>query len=259
LKAQLSALKERYLYSLVFLAAVLGAWQAYVVFFSVPGYLLPSPYQVLAVFRSSGSSLARHALVTLQEVLCGYAFGAVAGFLMALAVFSSGLLRKTVYPLIIAVQSIPKLALAPLFVIWFGFGIAPKIAITALVVFFPVLVHTIKGLSCVTPELLDLLNSLRASKLQILLKIRIPASMPYLATSLKASITLGVLGAVIGEFVGADKGLGYVIMVSSVDLDTSRMFAALSLLGAMGLALFAAFSVLERLLLPWCAGTEPPR
>lgn len=252
-------LKERYLYSFIFLIIVLYLWQFSSEFFSIPEYILPSPSQIVSTFQKSGLLLIKHSLITLWEILSGFVIGTILGFILAIQISSFKLLYKTLYPLIIFIQSIPKLALAPLFIIWFGFGVGPKIAITTLVVFFPVLVNTIKGLMSVQPEFLDFMKSLRASKTQILLKIRIPSSIPYIFASLKISITLAVVGAIIGEFVGADRGLGYMIMLSSVDLDTSRMFAVLILLAVIGLSLFSIICIMERIVLPWHINEEDQR
>jgi len=255
-KAKSNWFKEKYFYPLISLIIILFLWHFYTKFFAIPDYILPSPYQVLIVFQESGHLLMKHSLVTLQEIILGFTIGAIAGFILAIALVSFRILYKTLYPLLVALQSIPKLALAPLFIIWFGFGILPKIIITTLVVLFPVLINTSKGLMTVEPELLDLLKSLQASNPQILLKIRLPSCLPYFFASLKISITLAVVGAIIGEFVGADRGLGYVIMLSSVNLTTSLMFAALILLGVIGLSLFGAICALERLILPWHMNIE---
>jgi NitT/TauT family transport system permease protein len=233
------------------LIIIICLWQFSSKFFSIPEYILPSPLQISAVFQKIGLNLIKHSFVTLQEILLGFVIGAGLGFILAIVISLSKFLYRNLYPLLIAVQSIPKLALAPLFIIWFGFGMLPKVAITVLVVLFPVLVNTLKGLVFIEPGLVELTKSLRASSLQVLLKVRMPSCIPYLFASLKISITLATVGAVIGEFLGADKGLGYIIMLSSVDLNTSRMFAALILLAIIGLFLFYLVSVLERIIMPW--------
>lgn len=244
-------LKQKYLNSVIFFILLIIGWHLSTLLFSIPDYILPSPLQVGEVFRDYQSLLIGHTLVTLQEIIIGFLIGAAAGFVLAVAIITFDFLYRTLYPFIIVVESVPKLALAPLFVIWFGFGMLPKIVIIILMVLFPVLVNMIKGLTSVQRELLDLMKSLRASKLQILTKISIPYSIPYFFASLKMSSALAVVGAIIGEFVGANKGLGYVLMMSSVDLSTSRMFAVLIVLGLIGLAIFAAVCILERIVLPW--------
>lgn len=242
---------ERFIYPSIFFVAILSFWQLSIKIFHIPEYILPSPYQIAHTFQKSSGLFLKHAYITLGEIITGYIIGIVSGFILAVAITSYKILFKTIYPFVIAVESLPKLALAPLFVIWFGFGILPKIIIIALIVLFPVLVTTIKGLLSVSLDLLDFMKSLNASKSQVLFKIRIPASVPYFFAGLKISITLAVVGAIIGEFVGADKGLGYLIMISSVDLNTSRMFVSLVLLSIIGLLLFGLICLLERVVLPW--------
>jgi len=250
-KTEIRKLRERYLYSFSFLVIILFLWQFATKFLHIPEYILPAPSQIAASFQKSSSIFLKHTLVTSGEIISGFIIGAALGIILAIAISASKILFKTIYPLIISIQSLPKLALAPLFVIWFGFGILPKIIITALVVLFPVMINTIKGLLSVSPDLLDFMRSLRATRPQILFKIQIPASMPYLFAGLKISAALAVVGAIIGEFVGADKGLGYLIMISSTNLDTSRMFVSLILLAIIGLLLFGLIGLMERIILPW--------
>lgn len=248
---KIKKIKERYFYAFIFFIVILYFWQFFTKFFHIPEYILPAPSQIAVSFQKSSGIFLKHTLVTSGEIISGFIIGATLGVVLAIFISASKILLKTIYPLIISVQSLPKLALAPLFVIWFGFGVLPKIIITALVVFFPVMINTIKGLFSVSSDLLDFMKSLRASKSQILFKIQIPFSLPYLFTGLKISSTLAVVGAIIGEFVGADKGLGYLIMISSTNLNTSYMFVALILLAVIGLLLFGLIGLLERVILPW--------
>jgi NitT/TauT family transport system permease protein len=249
-------LKEKSFLPCALLVVILCFWQFSCKFFSIPEYILPPPLKIFFTFKRMGYLLFKHSLVTLWEILAGFAIGTILGFLLALLISLSKFLQKAFYPLIISVQSVPKLALGPLFIIWFGFGVYPKIAITALVVFFPVLVNTVAGLTVLEPELLDLARSMRASASQILFKIRIPHSIPYIFMGLKVSVTFAVAGATIGEFLGADRGLGYIIMLSSMDLDTGRLFAAIILLSVMGSLLFGLVCLLERIILPWYINEE---
>lgn len=240
---------ENYCYSLIFLAVLLCLWQFASAVFSIPEYILPSPLQILAAFQKSGHFLMGHSLVTLQEIIIGLAIGIFVGFILALAISFFDILHKTIYPLLIVIQSLPKVVLAPLFIIWFGFGMLSKIILISLMAFFSVLINTSKGLASVQPELLDLMKSLRASKVQLLLKIRLPSSMPYFFVGLKIATPAAVIGAVFAEYLGSDRGLGYVIMLSSVNLDTSRMFAALVLLAAINMVIFGTVCFLERIVL----------
>jgi NitT/TauT family transport system permease protein len=240
---------ENYRFSLVFLIIFLFLWHFATIFFAIPEYILPSPLQILTVFKKSSPLLIKHSLVTLHEILLGLAIGIFIGFVLAIAFVSFNILRKTIYPLIIAIQGLPKVALAPLFIIWFGFGMLSKIILISLMVIFPILVNTSAGLVSVQTELLDLLKSLRASKLQILLKIRLPSSIPYFFIGLKSAAPSAVIGAVFAEYVGSDRGLGYVLMLTSVNLDTSRMFAAFLLLATINLTIFGVICLLERIVL----------
>jgi len=251
LKRKIGLIKEKYLPSLVFVIALLLLWELSVRLFSLPEYILPSPFMIARTILKFRKILLFHTSITLFETLSGFLAGAMLGFALAVLICMSNFFYRTFYPLLIIIQSIPKIALAPFFVIWLGFGVLPKIAITALVSIFPVLVNTLHGLVFVKQELIDLMKVFHASKIQVLFKIRIPSSLPFFFTSLKISIVFSVVGAIIGEFVGANEGLGYVIMISSTNLNTSLMFSALFLLGAMGFFCSGFVSLSEKLLLPW--------
>lgn len=242
--------------SLIFVIALLLLWELSVRLFSLPEYILPSPLMIARSFLKFRKILLFHTSVTLFETLSGFILGAVLGFVLAVLICMSNFFYRTFYPVLIAIQSIPKIALAPFFIIWLGFGILPKIAITALVSVFPVLVNTLHGLVFVKQEFMDLMKVFHASKIQVLFKIRIPSSLPFFFTSLKISIVFAVVGAIIGEFVGANEGLGYVIMISSTNLNTSLMFVALFLLGAIGIFCSALVSLSEKMLLPWHKGAK---
>jgi NitT/TauT family transport system permease protein len=177
--------------------------------------------------------------------------GAVVGFLLALLIAYSPLLERMLYPLIVASQAVPKIAIAPLFILWFGFGIWPKVVVTVLLVFFPVVVTSAEGLMSVDRNLIDLLRSVNATPLQIFTKVRLPHALPQVLAGLKIAIALAVVGAVVGEWVGADKGLGYMILFANSQLDTTLSFAAITLLVVMGVVLFIAVDLLGRLITPW--------
>ncbi|TAM36005.1 ABC transporter permease [bacterium] len=251
LKRRLGLIKEKYLPSLVFIILLVLLWEFLVRLFSLPEYILPSPLMIARTFLKFRKILLFHTSVTVFETLSGFMVGAILGFILAVFICMSDFFYRTFYPVLIVIQSIPKVALAPFFIIWMGFGILPKIAITVLVSIFPVLVNTLHGLVFVKQELIDLMKVFHASKIQVLFKIRIPSSLPFFFTSLKISIIFSVVGAIIGEFVGANKGLGYVIMISSSNLNTSLMFAALFLLGAIGVFCSLLVSLSEKMLLPW--------
>ena len=196
-------------------------------------------------------SLLRHTLVTLSEVLLGLAFGAVFALLLGYGLAKSSTLERALSPYIVASQSIPIVAIAPLLVIWFGPGQISKVMICALIVFFPILINTIVGVRTVPAELYDLMHSLRATNTQVFWKLEVPAAMPVLMGGLKIGATLAVIGAVVGEFIGADQGLGFLINLGDGLYDTPLVFVAVITLVAMALALYAIVTMLERRLLAW--------
>lgn len=237
----------------VFLGVLVVAWQIVSTYGSVPEYILPAPTAIAARLVSSWPVLADATLVTTQEVLLGFAIGVVLGIALAVPIAYSRVVRDTLYPLIVASQAVPKIAIAPLLVLWLGFEIWPKIAVTALMVFFPVTVTAAQGFGSVDRNLLDLLRSVHASPAQIFLRIRLPHSLPQIFSGLKIGITLAVVGAVVGEWVGADSGLGYLLVYANTMLDSTLLFAALFLLIALGVVLFLLVDLAERLMVPWHA------
>lgn len=235
----------------VFLAAIVGIWELASRFTDVPVYILPAPSAIVERLIRSWALLWEHSVVTLTEIGIGFAVGVVLGLALAIPIAYSTIFRNTVYPLIVASQAVPKIAIAPLMVLWLGFDIMPKIVVTALMVFFPVTVTAAEGFSSVDRNLLDLLRSVHASQAQIFFKIRFPHALPQIFSGLKIGITLAVVGAVVGEWVGADSGLGYLLVYANTLLDSTLLFASLILLIAIGVVLFVIVGILERLLLPW--------
>ncbi|HEX5466139.1 MAG TPA: ABC transporter permease [Candidatus Limnocylindrales bacterium] len=239
-----------------FIIVVLVLWEFVSELGSVPEYILPAPTAIFARIIQSWSILWHSLLVTMSEVVIGFVIGVVLGFALAVPIAYSRLIRDTLYPLIIASQAVPKIAIAPLLVLWLGFELGPKIAVTALMVFFPVTVTAAEGLASVDPSLLDLLRSVHASPLQIFLRIRIPHALPQIFSGLKIGITLAVVGAVVGEWVGADSGLGYLLVYANTLLDSTLLFASLFLLIGLGVVSFIIVEFAERLLLPWHQGGD---
>jgi len=234
--------------------AVIFAWHAITAWFGVPGWLLPSPRAVIAAAWEHRDLLPKHTSVTVIETLLGLAVALLVGVPLAIIVVWSPFLRRTVYPLILGVQSVPKVALAPLFLIWVGYGMSSKVLIVASIAFFPIMVDTVTGLAIVERDLLDMVKVLRASTLQTFLKIRIPSAMPYFFSGTKVAVTLAVIGAVVGEFVGSDVGLGYLILVSGSQLNTAMVFVSLVILSLMGAILFEMVEALQRITCPWSVG-----
>lgn len=219
--------------------------------FKIPDYIVPLPMYILADTITEFPYLMEHAWVTLQEALFGFGTAIVVAFVVSVAMVWSKTVRETIMPLLIFLQTFPKTAVAPLFLIWFGFGIMPKVAVSFLICFFPIVINTTVGLASVDADMLDLGKSMSATKRQIFTKVRIPHSLPYFFTGLRVAITLALVGAIVGEFVGANAGLGHLILIANVRLDTTFLFAIILILIFMGAGLFYSISGLERFIMPW--------
>jgi NitT/TauT family transport system permease protein len=233
---------------------ILAAWEALVRLLEVPTFVLPTPTQIVAAIFLDRAIIFSQLKVTLFEILSGYLLAAVVGFCLSLAILYSNAFRRGVLPLIVASQTIPVIAIAPILVIWFGYNAAPRIIITALVAFFPLTVAIVTGLQSLEPQLINFFRSLNASEYQIFLKLRLPAALPNIFAGLKVASTLAVIGATISEWVGASEGLGYMMAQGSAQLNTTRVFAALVVLGLFGMAFFATVGLIERLMMPWTFG-----
>ncbi|HDL84825.1 MAG TPA: ABC transporter permease [Candidatus Acetothermia bacterium] len=242
---------KRYAATLATLAIAFALWEAGVRLFHVPVYILPPPSRIIAVFCTHFPLLLGHAGVTLIEVALGLLFGALGGFVLAVLIFYSRTLEHALYPLIIASQMIPVFAIAPLLIIWFGYGLWPKVTVAGLIVFFPIVVNTVDGLRSVNEETIDVLRSLAATRAQIFMRVRLPASLPSLFSGLKVGVTLSVVGATIGEWVGAKRGLGYLMIQSNALLRIDLVFAAILMLSLLGLLLFGLVRIMEERLLRW--------
>lgn len=242
---------RRYGPTLLLLALLLLAWQGLASLAAVDDLTLASPAEVVQAFRDDGSLLLEEAAVTLTEVLLGLAVAIVAGAGFALAMHLVRPLREAAYPLLIASQAIPIVVLAPLFVLAFDYGIGPKLAIVALICFFPLTVNLLDGLRSVEPELLKLMRSLGASRLATLWKVELPSSLPFFFSGLRVAATVSVIGAVFGEWAGAERGLGRLVLLGNNQLQTPRVYAGIVLLTLMALALFALVVLVERLAVPW--------
>lgn len=230
-------------------------WQLVVVVFNIREYIIPSPLAVFTVlFNAEASAVygwGGHLAATLAEIALGFGISAFLGILIAVVVSWSRLIRSILMPLLIFFNSIPKIAMAPLFLIWFGYGIIPNATIAILIAFFPVVINTAAGLNAVDQDLLDLVNYLHATRWQVFAKIQFPNALPYIFSGLKIATTLCVVGAIIGEFIASDRGLGFVLMDAQAMIDTPPMFAGLLVIAALGLGLFGLVSFFERLLIPW--------
>ncbi|MBT3323007.1 MAG: ABC transporter permease [Anaerolineae bacterium] len=233
----------------------LVAWQLAVYFTDLPAFILPTPADVWARFLRtlSDGSLLRHASVTLLEVLLGLLMGTAAATALGYLLAKSRLFERLLAPYLVASQAVPIVAIAPLLIIWFGPGIFSKVLICALIVFFPVLVNTVVGVRAVPSALRDLMRSLRATRWQTLRYLEIPAALPVFLGGLRIGAALSVIGAVVGEFVGADRGLGFLINVGRGQYDTALVFVAIFALIALALVLYGLVAWLESYFLKWQA------
>ncbi len=235
------------------LVVLLVAWWVVAARQVVPNYLVPRPEQVWATLTGEWDFLMRNSLVTLWETVLGFVLAGLIGLGTAVAIAYSKTLERAIYPIVLFAQVIPKIAIAPLLIVWFGFGLTPKIILAVLIAFFPVVISGVAGLRSTDPELLELSATMGASPWQTFRKIRFPNALPHLMAGLKVAVTLAVVGAVVGEFVGATEGLGYVLLVANGNLDAPMLFADLFLMSAIGIALFVVIEAAEALLIPWHA------
>ena len=236
-------------------AAAIGLWWLAVIVFAVQPYLLPAPPDVLRALAADPAWLLGEAVTTLWETLAGFGLATAGGLLAGVLIAGSRTVERSVYPMLVALNAVPKVALVPLLVVWFGFDAAPKIVMAVLFCFFPITLGTAAGLRSTPAELVELSRSLTASRTQTFLKVRFPAALPQIFTGLKVALPLALVGAVVGELFGADAGLGYVIVQTGGSGDTALAFAAVALLAAMSIVLFYALVLAERFTLPWTSGT----
>ena len=233
------------------LALLVAAWEVVARAGWVEDYVLPAPSEVARALVEDRGLLLPDAWVTAQEVLLGFALALAVGLAVAVALHLSPLLRRALYPLVVASQAVPVIVIAPILVIWFGFGMGPKLIVIALICFFPVAVNTFDGLRGVDPAQSRMLRTLGARRWDLFRRLELPAALPYLFSGAKVAVAVAVIGAVFGELVGSDAGLGHAIQVGTAQLSTARVFAAVLLLAAMAIALFALVSLLERRAVPW--------
>src|SRR4051812_6694361 len=249
-----SAMENRYVNKLapvLGIAVFLLAWEAAVRALKVPAYLLPPPSAVATTFVAEFPKLLLHGWVTFYEMVLGFALAVAVALPLAIGITSSARFDRFVMPMLLFFQVVPKVAIAPLFLVWFGIGTLPKVLVAFLISFFPIVIDATVGLRSMSSEMRDLARSMGATPMQLFARFRLPGSLPYLFSGLKVAATLAVAGAVVGEFVGADKGLGYLLLVTNSNLETALMFATLFALTIIGLLFFYAVELLEALLIPW--------
>jgi len=232
---------------------VIILWEIICRAFHVPEFILPAPIAIIERLFTEWQLLAAHTWVTISEMVLGFALAVIIGVLAAILVTTSDRIKDVAMPLIVITQLIPKIAIAPVILIWFGYGISSKVVIAFLIAVFPIVIDMATGLTMIERELIELLRSLGASRWKIFMKAQIPNSLPHLFSGMRVSITLAMIGAVVGEFVGGSEGLGYIIVVGTSELKTALVFAAIFVLTAVGFLLFALIGWVERLVIPWSA------
>jgi len=241
----------RHLPSIVLFVALLALWQLASTSFGIRPYILPSPTAVGRALVSGEIPWAAHAGTTALEIIGAFLLAGAAGVALGVAIAWSALLATALMPFLVFVNTLPKVAVAPLFLLWLGYGIVPNMLIGALIGFFPVVINTAVGLSQVDPEMLDLGRVFNAPKWRVFAKIRIPNAYPYILSALKVTATAAVVGAIVGEFVASQRGLGYVIITTQGSLNTPVAFAALVWISAVGLAVYGAVVLAARWIAPW--------
>lgn len=232
---------------------ILVLWEGGVRWFAVREFLLPAPSKIFAEFMAQPGFLLMQTLDTLQTTMAGFVLAVVLGVGAAIGIVYSRFLDRTLYSLMVALNAVPKVALAPLFVIWLGTGSAPKIAIAMLIAIFPILIDTVLGLKSIDPEMLNMARANQASRSKVLWKIRFPNALPSIFAGMKVGISFALVGTIVGEFVAGGSGLGYVILVAQGSFDTPTVFVALALLCILGVILFKGLEIVEEHLLPWHA------
>jgi len=242
---------DRIIYPLGLVLVLLILWSAAVRVLDIGPYLLPSPAAIFLELVEQRAFLLEHSWATLQETLAGFGLAVMVGLALGLLIFYWPFFRKTIYPLIIASHTIPETAIAPLLLIWLGFGILPKITIAFLVAVFPIIINTVVGMSSIEPDMVRLARSMGASPFRTFWKIRLPQALPTLFAGFKVATTLAIVGAIVGEFVGSSTGLGYVLVRTISMVNTRLMFAAIFCCALMGTGLFAIVQAAENLAIPW--------
>jgi len=230
--------------------ALVAAWQAAAGLFSIPPYLLPAPSAIVQAMVTNFAVLMKESVSTTIEILLGFGLSVVVGVPLALAIYLWRPFARSIYPLLVSSQAVPKVAVAPLFLVWFGFGLLPKVLIAFLIAFFPVVINTAMGLASLEREKIYLAQSMGLGPFATFFKIQLPNAMPSIFAGLKISITFAVVGAVVGEFVGGQGGLGYLLLIANGNMDTALLFAGIVALTVLGVVLFLLIGLAERLVLP---------
>ncbi|MGB0120652.1 MAG: ABC transporter permease [Solirubrobacterales bacterium] len=248
---------RRWLPPLLLIVALFAIWQVAAASgfmanqLNLEDFLVPSPSQIFDVLWQDRALIAENARVTLIEIVAGFAIALAVGLLAASILSTSDLIRRTSYPVIVASQTIPIIVIAPVLVVWFGYGIGPKLAIISLICFFPITVNTLDGLRSVDPDAVKMMRTVWASKWQIFKRVEIPTALPYVFSGAKIAVAVAVIGAIFGEWAGSEKGLGHLMLQDNAQLMTDRLFASVFVLSLIAITLFGLISLLERRVLRW--------
>lgn len=244
------AFKDRVMFVVVLLGALV-AWHLFALFGGVERFILPTPIEVAEAGIDDWSALLQHSWATAQACLIGFALAAVAGIVLAGVMSYFRVLEQVLSPVIVSFQTLPKVALAPLFVVWFGFSMLPRVLVTVAIAFFPIVIDTMVGLKSVRPSMLESAKVMGASRWQVFWKVELPSALPNIFGGLKVAATLVVIGAVVGEYIVSNEGLGYIQLQATAKFDTPLLFSALILMALIGLVLFEIVGWVERLSMPW--------
>jgi NitT/TauT family transport system permease protein len=245
------AAPESWLPTLALALLVVALWEAAIRFFHVSSFIVPAPSAIVTAMIHDARPLAAAAVVTAKEILVGFVAAAVVGIVLALIIARFRLFGRALYPLVVLFQNVPKVALAPIFILWFGYDLTPKVGLIVVIAFFPVTLSILTGIEAVEPSLIALMHSVGARPNEILARIQIPHALPNLMAGLKIAATFSVIGAIVGEFAGASAGLGYIIQFASTQLDTALVFAALVVVSIVGVGFYYLVEYLEKLIVPW--------
>jgi NitT/TauT family transport system permease protein len=243
--------------SLILGLVLIGAWEAAIHLLHVEVFVVPAPSAIAVSLAQNAALLAQATLVTAKEVLVGFILATLVGAALALLIVRFSLLGRALYPIIVLFQTVPKVALAPIFILWFGYDLSPKVVLIVVIAFFPVTLDMLAGLQSVDPGLISLMRSVGAKDNDILFRVRIPNALPHLMAGMKIAITFSVIGAIVGEFAGASAGLGYMIQFASTQLDTPLVFAALIVISVVGVVFYYLIELLERAVTPWAPKFDP--
>ncbi|MYB65770.1 ABC transporter permease [Candidatus Poribacteria bacterium] len=241
----------KYVLPVLIFLGILFIWELIVFLRDIPRYILPAPSRIIVTLFVERVQLLHHSFVTFQEMLYGFLLAICFGIPLAILMFEFPILERAFYPYVIGSQTVPVFAIAPLLGVWFGLGIASKVIMAAIIVFFAIVLNTLDGLKSTDPDIISLFRIHRATRWQILWKVRIPAALPFIFSGAKIGISISTIGAIIGELVGANAGLGHLMLLANSQLQVSLVFAAILCLTALGLGLFAFMTLLEKIAMPW--------